>query len=189
MKVTPWNIMKFWKRLMFPPHRHDYYSDRLLLKSDLPWEPWLHCGVWIATSLALLFGDTKVLPPINGVDWVWVSFGLVSPPVGFFSVWALEFARGKARYMAIWTRMASDIGLVVAILSYLVARGQLGLLHLDIHFMSDIILLLSAWFTLTLVQRDIKFLIATEKIATIIHCNVRELTIREVLERMDDASR
>ncbi len=187
MRVTPWTIAKFWKRLMFPPHRHEYYSDRLLLKADLPWEPWLHCGVWLATFFALIFGDHGVVPPVDGVDWVWVGFGLVSPVLGFFSVWALECNRGRSRYVAIWTRMVADIGLVVAILGYLAARWGAGGLGIS-SLMSDIILFLSSWFTLTLVQRDIKFLVATEKLAALIHRDVRDLSIIEVLERMDDAS-
>jgi len=164
VKVTPLNILKYWRRLMFPPRTRQYYMDRLMMKSDLPWEPWLHCGVWIATVLAIVIGDAGVIPPIRGVDWVWVIFGLVSPIVGFFSVWKIEYGRGRTRYIAIWSRTAADLGLCVSILTYLAARwsaGQLGISGV----LSDVILFLSAWFTFTLVYRDVRFLAATEKLA------------------------
>ena len=162
---------------MFPPKREAYYSDRLNLQADLPWEPWLHCGVWIGVTLTLIFGEVGVVPPFDTIDSFWIFFGLVSPPVGFFSVWALEDNRGKPRYIAIWTRMSADIGLAACIFIYLVARGQLS--KVDIHFISDIILIFSAWFTLVLVHRDIKFLITTEKLASVIHQ-------REIDEWTDD---
>ena len=158
---------------MFPPGRHEYYAERLLVKSDLPWEPWLHAGVWLATMLSLVFGDQGLVPPVYGVDWVWVVLGLVSPVVGFFSVWALEHGAGRVRYLAIWGRMAADIGLSAAIIAYLFARWDEGMLGVS-SVLSDVILFLSAWFTLTLVHRDIKFLSATEHLAKIIHNNELE---------------
>lgn len=187
MKVTPLNIVRYWRRLMFPPDRHEYYADRLLLKADLPWEPWLHCGVWIATFLALMFGDTGIVPPVTGVDWVWVSLGLTSPVLGFFSVWELEHGQGKSRYMAIWGRMAADIGLSTAILAYLAARWGEGLLGAS-SVLSDVILFLSAWFTLVLVHRDIKFLSATEQLASIIHRDEIGEHILRCEERARDVS-
>lgn len=177
------NILRYWRRLMFPPDRHDYYMDRLMLKADLPWEPWLHCGVWLATALALIFGDSGIIPPVEGVDWVWVTFGLISPPIGFFSVWALEHNRGKSRYIAIWTRMAADIGLVICILSYLAARWGVGMLGLN-SILSDMILFFSAWFTLTLVHRDIRFLAATERLADLLHRDAKEIDTWDVIDRM-----
>lgn len=179
------NIARYWRRLMFPPDRHEYYADRLLLKADLPWEPWLHCGVWLGTFIVLVSGDAGILPPVNGVDWVWVILGLISPVLGFFSVWALEHGSGKCRYRAIWGRMAADIGLSTAILAYLAARWDSGLLGVA-GVMSDVILFLSAWFTLTLVHRDIKFLAATEKLASIIHRDDLEAHIHRLSERTED---
>ena len=145
MKVTPLNILRYWRRLMFPPVKGDFYLARLMLKADLPWEPWLHCAVWIATMLALLVGDAGVIPPVEGVDWIWVSFGLLSPPIGFFSVWMIEHGNGKTRYFAIWTRMVADMGLVVCLLTYLTARWNVGLLGMS-SILSDVILFFSAWF-------------------------------------------
>lgn len=169
MKVTPWNILKFWKRLMFPPHRSDFYHDRMTLKADLPWEPWLHCGVWIAVLITFIRGEWHLYPPNDAADWIWMIFGFSSPPIGFSSVWVLEHNKGRARYTALWMRMVSDIGLSVAILAYLCNRigtGQLG----TVSIMSDVILASAAWFTLTLVVRDIRFIVATEELAALLRC-------------------
>ena len=188
MKVTPWNILKFWKRLMFPPHREDFYHDRLTLKADLPWEPWLHCGVWLAVIFTIIRGEWHLYPPSDAADWIWMIFGLVSPTMGFASMWMLEHYRGKTRYVALWQRMVSDIGLSIAILAYLcnrVGTGQFG----TVSIMSDIVLASAAWFTLTLVLRDIRFIIATERLAGMIYRDLRGLTLAEWAGRMDDASR
>lgn len=176
MKVTPLNVARFWRDLMFPPHREDYHIDRANLKVDLPWEPWLHCGVWIAVLYALIHGDWPAVPPINGVDWVWVSFGLTSPTVGFTSVWMLKYQTGKPRYIAIWLRMIADVGLSVAILAYLITRLASGMLWVS-GVLGDTILLFAAWFTLTLVSRDMRLIIATERLATKIHEGRWELPI------------
>ena len=179
------NIARYWRRLMFPPGREAYYVERLLLRADLPWEPWLHCGVWIATFMALIFGDSGLVPPVAGIDWIWVVLGLGSPPLGFFSVWALEHGRGIVRYRAIWGRMAADIGLSTAIISYLCDRLGEGLLGVSA-ILSDVILFLSAWFTLSLVHRDIKFLSATEELAGVIQRNELDAYIRKLEERAGD---
>jgi hypothetical protein len=185
MKVTPWNIAKFWRRLMFPPDREDFYMDRVTLKADLPWEPWLHCGVWLSVAATMILGESGLYPPADSADVVWLLFGLISPPVGFFSVWALEYNPGKARYIALWTRMIADIGLSVAIVAYLCNRlmtGQLGTQSI----MADMILFLSAWFTMTLVLRDVRFIAATEKLAALIHRDLRHPCRGG---RVDDAGR
>jgi len=183
MKVTPLNILRYWKRLMFPPVKGDYYMDRIMLRADLPWEPWLHCAVWIATIFALFSGDAGIIPPIQGVDWVWVLFGLISPPLGFFSVWALEHGRGKCRYIAIWSRMIADAGLVICLVTYLIARWDVGLLGM-VSVVSDVIVFFSAWFTSLLVVRDVRFLVATEKLATVLQLQSADVDVQKVVERM-----
>lgn len=173
---------------MFPPDRHDFYIDRVTLKADLPWEPWLHAGVWIAVAVTLVQQEWLLYPPGDAADWVWLLFGLLSPPLGFASVWMLEFHRGRVRYIAIWMRMVADIGLSVALISYLINRafsGQLGAIGIT----GDIILATAAWFNMTLVSRDIRFIVATEKLAALIYRDVRCLTVGETAGRLDDASR
>lgn len=185
MKVTPWNIMKFWKRLMFPPHRHDFYIDRVTLKSDLPWEPWLHCGVWLSVIATIILGEWHLYPPRDFADWVWLTAGISSPTLGFASVWMLEFHPGKVRYVALWLRMIADLGLSVAIIAYLcnrISTGQLG----AVSIMGDVILGTAAWFTLTLVARDVRFIIATEKLAALIYKDLRCLSISEWVEQVED---
>lgn len=186
MKVTPWTIAKFWKRLMFPPHREDFYFDRVTLKADLPWEPWLHAGVWISVIITMILGEWHLYPPADFADFVWLSFGLTAPVLGFTSVWMLEYHTGRVRYVAIWLRAVADTGLSIAILAYLANRlgtGQLGLMSI----MGDVILASAAWFNFTLVARDIRFIIATEKLAALIYCDLRDMSLSEWAERMDDA--
>jgi len=160
-----------------------------LIKAHLSWEPWLHSGIWIATIATLFFGDQGVVPPINGEDWVWVFFGLTAPVIAFLSASAIKRRSGKTRYVAIWARTMADVGLVTGILAYLLARLNVGLLGVS-HIFGDVILLFCAWFTSILIYRDIKFLIATEKLASFIHRGLcGQISFEEILERNDDAGR
>ena len=68
--------------------------------------------------------------------------------------------------------MAADIGLVIAILAYLINHIQHQATcpgKSPFSIMGDSVLLASAWFTATLVHRDIKFLMATEHLASEIY--------------------
>lgn len=182
MKVTLPNVAKFWVRLMFPPDTEQYRHNRLVLKSDMPWEPWLHAGTWIAVILVLITGEKGVIPPVDGIDWYWIAFGLISPPIGFFSVWTLHYHTGRARYYALWGRMIADLGLAVCIGLYQLTRfifPEEGALGFNYGLMSNMILFLSMWFTLTLVLRDIRFIIKTEQLAAEIYRDVHFLTINE----------
>lgn len=183
MKVTPGNILRFWKRLMFPPDTDQYRHNRLALKTDMPWEPWLHAGTWIAIIITLIVGEQGVLPPIDGIDWYWIVFGLISPPIGFFSVWALEHWGSKARYCGLWGRMISDAGLATAILLYQIDRfivhNDMSVPGVGYGILPNVILFLAMWFTLTLVVRDIRFIIATEALAAEIYRKVHSIRVDE----------
>lgn len=194
MRVTPANIARFWKRLMFPPDTEIYRHNRLILKADLPWEPWLHATVWMSMIAILFIGEEGVVPPINGIDWYWLFFGLVSPPIGFFSVWALEHGRGTKRYCALWGRMVADAGLVVSLSLYELARWngheQFEALGVGNDVIPNMVLLAAMWFTSTLVWRDVRFIIATEKLAATIYRDVRGVRTQEwVAEWGADADR
>lgn len=175
---------------MFPPDTDTYKVNRLTLRSDMPWEPWLHCGMWLAMILILVIGEEGVLPPIDGIDWVWLVFGLVSPVIGFFSVWTLAHHTGKARYYALWGRMIADAGLAIAILLYQFDRffihDALGVAVFGYGVLPNVILFLAMWFTLTLVVRDIRFIIATEKLAAEIYHGVHTLRVVEWLSEWGD---
>lgn len=194
MKITPLNIARFWKRLMFPPDTDIYRHNRLVLKADMPWEPWLHATVWIAMILVLCIGEEGLVPPINGIDWYWLFFGLLSPPIGFFSVWFLEHRTGPKRYCALWGRMISDAGLVTSLALYEIARYDGHEKFEDLGWGNDVVpnlvLIACMWFTSTLVWRDVRFIIATEKLAARIYRDVHDLTVIEWnAEWGDDADR
>lgn len=190
MKLTVMNVGRFWKRLMFPPVSERYHLDRLSLRMDMPWEPWLHRAVWLGTILVLIFGEREVVPPVDGLDWYWIPAGLISPTLGFFSVWVLANKSGRPRYVAIWTRMIADFGLASAIVLYQLERiAEEGFDAVGEHgILANIVLTFAAWFTFTLVWRDIKFSIATEKLAASIYYNVRGVRMAEWAEWVDDAS-
>lgn len=158
---------------MFPPDTDQYRYNRMVLKFDMPWEPWLHCGVWVSMMLILIFGEQNVLPPVDGIDWIWLSFGIVSPTIGFFSVWALEHNTGRARYYGLWGRMLADVGLVITIGLYQLARfnghdtwEEIGFGH---GVLPNVVLFLAMWFTLTLVWRDVRLIVATEELAAALY--------------------
>ena len=150
---------------MFPTRDEEYIKGRLKLGTELPWEPWLHAGVWCSVLLTMVLGETHLFPPVDAADWTWILVGLIAPPVGFTSQWLLAFNTGRLRYWGLWLRMIADIGLVVAISGYLCNRWYIDhLFKYDI--MADVVLMLAAWFTAALVYRDMKFLVATEKLAS-----------------------
>jgi len=175
---------------MFPPDTTQYRYNRLALKYDMPWEPWLHCAVWLGTIWALIFGERGIMPPIDGIDWYWIGFGLVSPVVGFFSVWTLEHHQGKPRYYALWGRMLADAGLTTAILIYLLDRHMV-LQDAGVEVgVSNIVMFFAMLFTATLVARDLQFIHDTEHLAAKIYKDAHYLTIQEwVTEWGDDDNR
>ena len=188
MRVTPLNVMRFWYRLMFPPRTPAYHRDRLNLKGDLPWEPWLHCAIWIGVIIILLFtGERGVIPPIEGfVDWTWALLGFFSPILGFFSVWMLAFNPGRARYVALWLRMVSDMGLAGAIAFYQYDRwmSELGpITDPSVAVLGNVVLFFCFWYIAALVVRDIKFIVLTEKIAS---CIYADPCAKELIERFTD---
>lgn len=174
---------------MFPPDTDVYRINRLTLRSDMPWEPWLHAGTWISMFAILFIGEEGVVPPIDGIDWYWLTFGFVSPFIGFFSVWTLAHKTGKPRYYALWGRMIADSGLVMAILLYQLDRflmnnaDDIGLGH---GVWPNLILFLCMWFTATLVVRDIRFIIATERLASEIYRGVHDFVVMEWLTNWGD---
>lgn len=164
MKVTPWNIAKFWYRLMFPPSPDHHLRDRLKLKGDPPWEPWLHCAVWLSV-FAVIAAHRLAGVALDRLDWVWVCLGLIAPPVGFASVWILANTEsgGRSRYVAIWMRLAADFGLALTIMVYQVARfGEGNHLH---PLMANIVLGFSGWYMITLVCRDVRLVREVESLA------------------------
>jgi len=188
MKLTVLNVGRFWHRLMFPPITPTYHLDRLSLRMDLPWEPWLHCSMWLATVLTLIMGEKDVMPPIDGLDWYWLIGGLVAPPLGFFSAWTLAHYKGRSRYIAIWTRMVADLVLAVSMALYQLDRFDNQKTDIGLAIIPSIVLFFAMWFTFALVWRDIKFIISTERLAALIYHDVREVTLGEWVEWVDDAA-
>ena len=169
MKVTPWNIAKFWKMLMFPPtDSHAYLLGRFKLRTELPWEPWIHAAVWIGMFISVIFGEPSLFPPTGSEDWTWLLLGLISPLIGFFSQWALKYSTGHSRYFALWTRMTADFGLAVAISAYLLNHWFSP--DDAIHIMPSVVGIFCVWFMFALVWRDIQFIFITEQISKAVRC-------------------
>ena len=164
MKVTPGNVARFWVRLMFPPGPENHLRQRLKLQGDPPWEPWLHCAVWISV-FAVIGAHYAAGQSLDRLDWIWVALGVISPPVGFFSVWILANSEscGRARYVAMWMRLCADAGVVLTIAVYQIVRvGEGGRLY---PLMANIVLAFCAWYMATLVARDIHLVRTVEKLA------------------------
>lgn len=164
MKVTLRNIAKFWVRLMFPPSPNHHLRQRLKLQGDPPWEPWLHCAVWLSV-FAVVGAHILERIALDQLDWVWVALGWISPPIGFASVWILAntHSGGSSRYVAMWMRLAADFGLALTIVIYQIARlGEGNHLH---PLMANIVLGFSGWYMAVLVVRDFRLVQAVEKIA------------------------
>ena len=164
MRPTPWGIAKFWVRLMFPPSPEHHLRQRLKLQGDPPWEPWLHCAVWLSV-FAVVGVHRFAGVHLDQLDWVWVALGLISPPVGFASVWILANTHscGRSRYVAMWMRLSADFGLALTILVYQIARLDEG--NHAHPLMANIVLGFSAWYMLTLVRRDFRLVRTVEKLA------------------------
>lgn len=185
MKVTPLNVGRFWVRLMFPRYAQ-YHANRLTLRGDLPWEPWLHCGVWLSMFIVLVGGDRGILPPVDGIDILWLAFGLISPPIGFASVWMLAFRSGRVRYVAMWLRMIADAGVVTSLGIYQFDRwckdSDFGTAH---GVVANVVLDLSIWFMAVLVYRDAKLISATERLAAELYRDARGLTVDGLLAQLE----
>ena len=177
VKTSPYKVLLFWRDLMFPPR--DFQTSRLALEGDLPWEPWIHPAMWLGAAGAIIFGDGDLVPPIDGTDYVWLSFGIISPVLGFCSVWMLAYGTGASRYVAMWMRTIADLGIVLAIAFYefekMVAHGNSVIFQgLGQGFVPNLVMIFAAWYMSVLVWRDVKVLIAVEKLAASIHMGQRE---------------
>jgi hypothetical protein len=169
---SPFRVLK---RLFLPVPLNEYYLARLSAKADLPWQPYLHNAIFWGVILTLLFGEREVIPPVKGIDWIWVIAGLASPIIGFVSLVFLENGTGETRYRAFWLRLAADVGLATAILAYGVDSG---IAHQhdrasDIMYLGDAVLFSALMFLFVLIYRDIKFLALAERVATELHNNNR----------------
>lgn len=163
MKVSLRNVAKFWVRLMFPPSPDHHLRQRLQLKGDPPWEPWLHCSVWLSV-FAVIAAHRLAGISLDRLDWAWVCLGGISPPVGFASVWMLTYnTGGRARYVAMWMRLVADFGLALTIVIYQIARlGEGGHAH---PLMANIVLGFSGWYMAVLVVRDVRLVRTVERLA------------------------
>lgn len=173
-------LNRFFLERVLPADGDEYYAARLSMKPSLPWMPYLHPALLVGSLLTLLFGDRNMIPPINGWDWVWLTAGITSPLVGFWSIWIMHHYTGRLRYRAFWMRLAANIGLLTAMSSYEVARFTVELVDpIEYHPLVDTVFLAAILFVSVVIWRDIKFLLVVERVAALIYKQARHEAITE----------
>ena len=97
---------------------------------------------------------------------MWIAGGLLSPLLGFYAVWQIRHSHGHNRYRALWLRLAADIGIASTLGTYELQR----LFHEfqvteDVHPFVDALFLGALGWVLVIIQRDLRFLFVTERVA------------------------
>lgn len=175
-------LTRFFIDSVLPKHDH---KARLNLQPALSWQPWLHPAIMLGSILTLVFGDRDMIPPINGWDWVWLTAGIISPPLGFWSIWLMKHHTGRVRYRAFWLRLAANAGAVTTMSAYEVARFSVELSDpIEYHPLVDTVFLAAILFMVVVIYRDLKFLVLVERLAAVIYRDVRALTIAEKLTEL-----
>lgn len=176
-------IKDMWKFLHINLFPETNFEARLALKADLAWQPYLHPAVLIGCLLTLAFGDRDMIPPVDHWDWLWLAAGIVSPLLGFASIWMMKTKTGRARYRAFWLRLAANLGIITAMTVYEIARFSTEIRHpIEYHPIVDTVFISAIAFMTVVVVRDIRFLIVVEKVAALIYRDLRHLNITETLE-------
>lgn len=139
-----------------------FYAARYSLKADLAWQPLLYTAVFWGVVATLVFGDHAVIPPVDGLDAGWIYSGLLSPILGFVAVVMLKCGSGRHKYQAFWMRMAGNVGVATAIVSYNIESLQSH----EFHPIPLAITTSSAWFLIVLIARDLRFIAMTERLAS-----------------------
>lgn len=158
------NLFKLLIRLFVPPFDEWWVKARLEARAELTWQPYLFLSSWLGALLTIIYGQTDIIPPGDRVgffDLVWLFAALTTPITGFAAVVVIKNGCGRWRYVALWVRMASSIGLMTAICSYLVERSWSG----HAHPFEQSILFGSVVFLFVLIVGDIRFLAMTERLA------------------------
>ena len=159
-RLCPWLRAVF--QVMFPIHSRQWHP--------MPYQPFLFTSLWMSGLVLMLFGDLTTWPLNVEPDTAmimpstWVALLVIAPPLGFASSWLLANKRGKWRYRAFWLRLFSDFTIATALAAYLAARIELGHYHvLLLGVLSG-----STLFSVALVYRDLRLLVASERLAKVI---------------------
>jgi hypothetical protein len=158
------SVFRLLKRLVVPAPDEDWSRARMGVRADLAWQPYLFLAVFYGTILSVTLGDKTIDPPgadFEAAEWLWSITAIGSPPLAFVAVWMIIHTSGRWRYLALWLRLAADIGIMAAMIAYLyehiATRAE--------HPFEGAIVVASIIFIWVLIWRDIRFLIITERLA------------------------
>lgn len=160
-----WSAARLFKRLVVPQRDDSWSRARLAIRPELAWQPYLFLAMFYGTVASVALGDSGFTPPGKEFDVhevVWAVTGFFSPILAFVAVWMIVHKEGRARYVALWLRLSSDIGAMTSLLAFLTYQLPRG----EEHPFDGAILGGSVVFLALLVWRDVRFLVATERVAT-----------------------
>jgi hypothetical protein len=151
----------------WPPGNAEWWKQRLSIRADLAWQPFLFTAVWWGACLTMILRILDIYdvdPPgksIDSIEGIWLYGALSFPVVGYISVQVIQNGRGKWLYGALWCRLAADIGVATSLFCFMLREAVTDEAH---PFMLTI-MAAAVLFLTFLTVRDIKFLVATERLA------------------------
>lgn len=152
----------------WPPGDASWWRRRLSVKADLAWQPFLFTAVFWGAVITLVYRWLDIMdvdPPgkdIDSIEGIWLWGALTAPVLGYVSVQVIQHGSGRWRYAALWCRLAADIGVATSLLCFGLRRFFDG----PGHPFGQAILIACVSFLVFLTVRDVKFLIATEHLAS-----------------------
>lgn len=157
-------VFRFLFNMFLPPADKEWIKSRLEVRADLHWQPWLFTATFYGALLTLLLGGVALVPPgvdVGGFEWVWLLAAFTCPPVAFAAAWFVRHGKGRVRYIAMWVRLAADIGVLTSLTTFLVERIFFGVGHP----FEYAIFTACCLFLAVICARDVKLLILTERLA------------------------
>ena len=133
-------------------------------------QPILLFFMWGATvRLAVSDSPPPRFEKVSNFIWfydMWLAMGIFYPMLALASWWMIEKCSGKVRFLGMWARLTSNIGLVTVMISFHLAdvlRDKPDIS--ESHIFSRYIMASALCFLCLLVVRDIWTLVLAEKLA------------------------
>ena len=100
---------------------------------------------------------------------IWLILGVCSPLLSALAWFLIVRRSGRKRFLGMWLRLASDIGVATVLLSYHAVTSWLAPVETEQAIFSRYMCGATLVFVVSLIIRDVWTLVVTERLAGLIH--------------------
>lgn len=160
-------------------HSLIHWGNRFFDKSwrIIAFQPVLYLILWAAAIRLGLDHDDRQLSfdaiAPTGFYGVWITMGIICPMTSLLSWFLIQKRYGRQRFIGVWLRLASDVGVLTTIVAYHAAVIMMILDDNDIddeqYIYARYLQSATILFVAMLVIRDVWSLVIIERLARTIH--------------------